>query len=376
MKKLISLVLCFFVLSAATASAVTYQGVDIYHGTSSNGQVDWAALAQQKQFVYIKADEGEHTADEMFSANVAGSKSVGIKWGAYHFLRMYSAESAVKQADYFWSRIKGTGYTLIPAVDCESYDGQQTAEGVRGCIRAFVDEFYKDAGIKPVIYCSTSYANDILHDQFTDCKLWLADYRGSPGATEGWGSTYAAWQYSGSGVISSIANYVDLDIGTSDIFIGNTAQPKPPAAQAANGVYVTSAMPHSYNATATARAQVYDSTGNVASGHYVFAGDKICVLSVNYYRQLLEVVYPTATGYTHGYIKNTAVVWRWSGQWHNGSTPEIVYDSTGTEVGTIFAWESATPLYATAAGYAVAYNTSKGSNSKSGVVKYTGKFSF
>lgn len=201
------------------AETAAYHGVDIYHGTSEHGQIDWQQLKATQDFVYIKADEGENWVDPMYRANVAAAKSVGLKWGTYHFLRLYSVDSARQQADTYWSRIQGTGYDLIPALDFESHDSQDTAAGMRACVRAFVDEFQRISSIKPIIYCNTYYANTYLRGQFTDCKLWLADYRGYAGDVVGWGAWHA-WQYSEHGSVSAIANdEVDLDKATAGILL-------------------------------------------------------------------------------------------------------------------------------------------------------------
>lgn len=196
-----------------------YHGVDIYHGTSENGQIDWQQLKATQDFVYIKADEGEDWVDPMYRANVAAAISVGLKWGTYHFLRLYSVDSARQQADTYWSRIQGTGYDLIPALDFESLDNQYYLSTIQACVRAFITEFQRISGIKPIIYCNTDYANTYLRGQFIDCKLWLADYRGYAGDVVGWGAWHA-WQYSERGSISAIANdEVDLDKATAGIFL-------------------------------------------------------------------------------------------------------------------------------------------------------------
>ena len=231
--------LCLPVLAdTVPASSADYHGVDIYHGTSENGQIDWAQLKSTQDFVYIKADEGENWIDPMYQSNVSAAKSVGLAWGTYHFLRLYSVDSCRQQADNYWARIKGTGYSLIPAVDVESHDGQATASGMRDCIRAFVDEFKAVSGITPVLYTYTSYANDILRGQFTDCPLWLADYRGYAGDVAGWGS-WRAWQYSESGQIAAITNdEVDLDYATAGIFVSSA-----PAGSAGNAAAPAIAHP-------------------------------------------------------------------------------------------------------------------------------------
>ena len=208
-------------VSAATQSngAAVYDGVDIYHGDSENGQIDWDKLAAAQDFVYIKSSEGENWVDSMYRENIAQAKAHGMAWGTYHFLRLYSVESARTQARNYWARIQGTGYTLIPAVDVESHDGQQSAAAMREIVRAFIDEFKAVSGITPVLYTYTSYANDILKGQFADCPLWLADYRGYAGDVAGWGS-WNAWQYSEHGSIDAIANHeVDLNHATAGIWL-------------------------------------------------------------------------------------------------------------------------------------------------------------
>ncbi|ADU25698.1 glycoside hydrolase family 25 protein [Ethanoligenens harbinense] len=206
--------------------AVSYHGVDIYHGTSDNGQINWNRLAQTQNFVYIKTDEGISYVDRMWTINRTAAAAHGMAWGPYHFLRLNS--DPVKQADSFWARIRGTGYSLVPAVDVESYDGQQSAASMRQIIRAFITELQRVSGITPVLYTYTAYANDILRGQFTDCPLWLADYRGYAGDVVGWGA-WDAWQYSEHGQIEAISNNeVDLDYATAGIYVGGAHTPANP----------------------------------------------------------------------------------------------------------------------------------------------------
>ena len=140
--------------------------------------------------------------------------------------------------DFFWSQIKGKNYSIIPAVDCESHDGQQTAAGMRACLRSFIDEFYKVAGFKPVLYTYTSYADEFLKGQFSDCILWQADYRDYAGTVQGW-TKYSMWQYSDKGNVSGIFNKADLDIADSSsaIFMAKQATPKKPTVKKPETAY-------------------------------------------------------------------------------------------------------------------------------------------
>lgn len=205
--------------STPPAGDAKYHGVDIYRGDSSNGQINWPLLAASQDFAYIKSGEGVDYTDPMFGENVAAAKAHGLAWGPYHFMRMRGVAHAQEQARQFWARIKGTGFTLIPALDVESYDDEDTAPGIREDVQAFVDTFRALSDITPVIYTYTSYANDVLRGQFADCPLWLADYRGYAGDVVGWG-VWQAWQYSEHGSIDAIANdEVDLDHATAGIWM-------------------------------------------------------------------------------------------------------------------------------------------------------------
>lgn len=354
------------------SGSAPYHGIDVYEGDS---QIDWAQVAKSQQFAWIKVSEGENYVDSSYITNLSGAKANNILWGPYQFLRMYSPESCKRQADNFWSRIKDTGFTVIPAIDCETYDGNTTSDQIRACIRAFVDEFETLSGYKPIIYTYTNYANNnALSQYFSDCRLWQADYRGYTGDT-GFPS-WSAWQYTSKGTVSGIANhYVDLSIATKDIFINSlpssTSTPQPTSNK---DVYSVSRMPYEYNSIAKVDFNVRDSKGNIVAGRKVSTGDHICIIGIDYARQLAEVVYPTKTGYVHGYIKNLQPLLsnRYYNAWKNGKTTEPVYNTNNQKIGTIYANEKATLLYKTANGYMVLYGTSRGTETKSGIVKYAG----
>jgi GH25 family lysozyme M1 (1,4-beta-N-acetylmuramidase) len=219
-KKIISIALTAAVSVAAVfmpVSAATYKGIDVYEGHSV---IDWQQVATQTQFAWIKVSEAENYVDSAYKRNISGAEANGVKWGPYEFLRLYSPESCARQAYNFWGRIRGLNYSVIPAVDVESYDNSHTSAQVIACVRAFVDEFRSLAGYNPIIYSYTSYiTNNALAANFTDCKLWQADYRGYAGTT-GWAGGWSAWQYNSKGILAGINNhYVDLSQGTADIFM-------------------------------------------------------------------------------------------------------------------------------------------------------------
>ena len=70
---------------AAVASGATYaKGVDVSHW---NGPIDWLSVTSASyRFAYSKATEGTTIADVTYPLNRA-AKSLGLRFGGYHFAR-------------------------------------------------------------------------------------------------------------------------------------------------------------------------------------------------------------------------------------------------------------------------------------------------
>lgn len=380
MKKIL-LALIIAIMLVVNASAATYQGVDIAHYAYS---VNFPQLkaSGHGDFVYIKVLEGSGWVDPKWAEFTAGARSAGVPFGFYQYFHSGSAAYAVSQADSFYRLIKDTGYSIIPAVDVEETDGND-APVIQASLRVFITEFNRLSGTKPVIYSYTSFINEFIGSRFTDCKLWQADYRGSAPAVTGWGNKHTIWQYSGDKVhIKGIDNPADLDLAAdSSMFLSSTAakaaSTTPAASPWTKDVYKVGTLPCVINSRAAANFDVRDADGTVVSGHEVSSGDGMIVLGVNYERQLAEVLYPSYSigSWIHGWISNLPAMMHNTGhnQWLNGSTAETVFNTGGQRIGTIFPHERATTLYTLGGRTAILYTTSKGSETKSGFVKYAGK---
>lgn len=109
-------------------------------------------------------------------------------------------------------------------MDVEETDGND-APVIQQQLRAFVDEFYKLSGEKPVIYASTAFINKFIGSGFTDCHLWIAHYGvTAPGVVAGWGTNYSVWQYSGDKeYVQGIDNPADLDLAANETIFLNGA---------------------------------------------------------------------------------------------------------------------------------------------------------
>lgn len=119
---------------------------------------------------------------------------------------------------------------------------------------------------------------------------------------------------------------------------------------------------------------VRDSDGNILPDRRVDIGYNITVLDVSYSKQLALVEYPTPNGVRSGYVKNATNCIEYFNEntWQNGSTTETVYDENGALLGSLEPFEKATPLYEKNGMIHAVYNTDKGTNTKSGYVKYRG----
>ena len=121
-----------------------------------------------------------------------------------------------------------------------------------------------------------------------------------------------------------------------------------------------------------------DWDGNKNGGR-VDIGDKVKILDVSYSKQLIKVTYPTSSGSKTAYATNATncIKYHYQDQYQNGSTSESVYEtsSCSNKIGTLDAWEEATPLYRENGVLHIVYSTNKGRNTKSGFVRYNGGFS-
>lgn len=205
---------------AATSLAFA-DGIDVSHW---QGSIDWSKVkASGQQFAFMKATESTTYTDTAFATNWAGAASVGIYRGAYHFARPSTAAgSAVKQAEYFVSRVgslQGAG-TLPPVLDLEVTGGLGVT-ALRTWVQTWLTRVEQLSGRVPILYFSPSFWETNLGNStaFTRYPLWIAHYTTTgPRVPGGW-PTWTFWQRTSSGSVSGISGSVDLNS-----FNGSTAQ--------------------------------------------------------------------------------------------------------------------------------------------------------
>lgn len=354
-------------------NANNLQGCDISHYQSG---ID--VKSTPGTVVYLKASEGQHTKDPAFNDLYAKCRAAGKKIGAYHFFHVGGSYSVQPQVDNAAAALQGKQLDCLFAIDVEGggYHGG-TPQQVTEQVLEFADKFKAKTGIPCCVYSNTNFIKQHFTPEIKRLPLWVAHYGvNTPGDNGIWDS-WVGFQYT--------SKPYDLDEFTTDILINNNAETKLSIKTTSTvtsnpDVYPVSKPPYEWNAIAKVNFDVRNRKGEKVDGHEVFAGDKMTILSVDFDKQLAEVIYPVKNGYMHGYIKNlqNLISDRWHFKWQNGSTNEPVYGSpSGNDrIGTIFPYEKATPLFKAGNRYALLYNTKKGMETKFGYVDYKGRFKF
>lgn len=151
-------------------------GIDV---SQYNGDINWAEVAKQKKtkdpirFVVIRSTVGVDK-DIRYERNYKGAKENGFIVGSYHYYR--PNENSAKQFENFKSTVHLERGDIIPVIDIEVNSTVQSMNSLKVGLRNFVNLVEQEYGVKPIIYTKLSMWKDYLHDDFSDCQLWVAAY--------------------------------------------------------------------------------------------------------------------------------------------------------------------------------------------------------
>ncbi len=201
-----------------------YNVVDVSEFQAWHDPIDWEALKKQGiTGAIIRAgyrgygDSGTIVKDQYFDTNVKGALAAGINVGVYFYTQAITVAEARTEADYVAKWIGDYYITLPVYFDIEHVDydvgrldaanlskAQQTALCTAFCDRMQSYKFY--AGV----YASKYYFYDELNYTELQSKydIWLAHYS----TTTDYTGSFDAWQYSSTGKVTGIYDYVDLDL--------------------------------------------------------------------------------------------------------------------------------------------------------------------
>ncbi len=203
-------------------------GIDISH---YQGDIDWEALGQipyniatQRQgraqstasvsisFVMIKATEGGNHQDKRHAENMESARNAGFLVGAYHVMTMRDAD---EQADNFIANSGLRKGDMAPVIDMEeSILGGKDKTEVRKVLKRIVTRLKKEYGVKPIIYCSHKFNNEMeCRENFPGYPLWIARYAADTKPEDA-----DIWQFTDIGDIPGISSVVDLNALYCDRF--------------------------------------------------------------------------------------------------------------------------------------------------------------
>ena len=188
------------------------------------GKIDWAKLAPELDFVFIKASGlYENGPDTFYARNVAEAVSRGVPFHTYHFLYCLTESEAKRDAALFYRTVAAEGHwPLTWTLDCEAGWGivNSRAKPVAEAFEAELRRLCREKGpgeIRVGVYIGhqvyTAYALDYSHYDF----VWIPRYGSNTGTISGSiRPDYPCdlWQYTSKGRIQGILGNVDLNVLT------------------------------------------------------------------------------------------------------------------------------------------------------------------
>lgn len=203
------------VVAGTAFAAFADTGVDVasYQHPSST-PINWsAAKADGVSFAFVKATEGTGYTNPYLAQDWAGTRSVGIFRGAYHFARP-SIGSAAAQARYF---VNAAGHAtargeLPPVLDLE-VTGGLGVQALQTWTATWLKTVQSLTGRVPMIYVSPYFWETSMGDStaFSKYPLWIANYGvSSPTVPGGW-TRWTFWQSTSTARVDGISGSVDYN---------------------------------------------------------------------------------------------------------------------------------------------------------------------
>ncbi|MBR1422219.1 MAG: fibronectin type III domain-containing protein [Ruminococcus sp.] len=196
-------------------------GIDVSY---YQGNIDWAKVkAAGINFVIIRAgyrgygSAGTLVKDPKFDEYLAGAKAAGLKVGVYFYTQAITTAEAEAEAQYVLNMLGGKTLDMPIYYDIESVDydkgrldsaGLSVAAKTNLC-KAFCNKILS-AGYQTGVYANYYWLTNMIDGQALAklYPIWLAQYA----SAASWTGPMEMWQYTGSGTVSGISNYTDMNV--------------------------------------------------------------------------------------------------------------------------------------------------------------------
>jgi len=171
--------------------------IDLSHHNTLTSNAFHQLAADGMIGIIHKATQGKTMVDEKYADRERRARSVGMLWGAYHFL--VAGVSVEDQLGHFLGQVDPR--TTLLALDFETNGATGTTPTVDQA-HEFVTRIAEETGRYPVFYSGHTIkeALGLRKDPLLGkCPLWWAQYGPTASIQASW-DQYALWQYTGDGI--------------------------------------------------------------------------------------------------------------------------------------------------------------------------------
>lgn len=172
--------------------------------------------------VHLKACYGSPSPSQVdfsFEANYAAAKAAGLKVGAYYMTYAHDVETAIAEADFFLSVIKGKQFELPVYVDVEDDEGSLNGVSIQQLTDNVVTacEHIQAAGYYTSWYSNWNYRNNRLDvPRLAKFDSVLASYSSATPEDTDNSNCCGIWQWSDNLHIDGITYALDADVSYKD----------------------------------------------------------------------------------------------------------------------------------------------------------------
>lgn len=192
------------------------KGIDV---SKWNGDIDWKTVKKtgMANFAMIRASYGYEDTDPMLAKNVKGCEANNIPYGFYHYMYAKNTAEAKKEAAYFLNVIQDYSpqYPVVLDIE-EDFYKQMPKKDVTAIVTTFM-EAVENAGYYAMIYSYAKFFDDnLIMSKIEPYDIWVACWGDEQKLAENYSYHYGMWQYSETGKIAGIDEYVDLNYSYKD----------------------------------------------------------------------------------------------------------------------------------------------------------------
>lgn len=193
------------------------KGIDI---SRHNGDINFKALKAtgEANFAMIRASYGYEDEDIRLRQNVKGCEKYGIPYGFYHYTYATSVAEAKKEAAFFLNVISeySPEYPIVLDIEEDKIYHEMSRDEVTAIVKTFMNAFEK-AGYYAMIYSyARFFETNVYMGDLVDYDIWVACWGDQEKLSSSFSYNYGIWQYSETGKLDGIDEYVDLNYAYMD----------------------------------------------------------------------------------------------------------------------------------------------------------------